>query len=139
MNKNSTIQDDLQLESINHAKFCLAYHVVIVTRQRKKILSADVADALKIKLPQLVSAAGCKTLALNVMQDHVHILITGTPKICLSDVLDYVKGNSSRFARAKFPALKEQAEHLWSKSYFVRSVSSTQGGIKKCCQYINNQ
>lgn len=135
MQTNHSTNRDITQAS-NHAKYALAYHIVLVTKYRAKSLTGDTATATAEILPQLIARCDCRTLACNVQADHVHLLIVGTPRICLADVLDYIKGNSARAINKRNGTT---GKALWSKSYYVRSVSPHNGDTKRVINYINNQ
>ena len=61
---------------------------------------------------------------LEVMPDHVHLLVSVDPQLGIHGLMKLVKGRSSRLLRQEFPVLKRKLPTLWTNSYFV----STTGG-----------
>lgn len=61
---------------------------------------------------------------LEVMPDHVHLLVSVDPQLGIHGLMKLVKGRSSRLLRQEFPVLKRKLPTLWTSSYFV----STTGG-----------
>ncbi len=90
-----------------------------------KEVSAGVADK-----------TGFKLIQLNGESDHIHCLIEYPPKLSISQIVNSLKGVSSRMLRKKYELIHSQ-QHLWSPSYFA--VSCGGAPIAKVKQYIENQ
>jgi len=76
---------------------------------------------------------------INVMPDHVHILIRLRPDISVSKAVQLLKGRSSKVIRKEFLFLKEfyWGANFWLKGFFVETVGQlSEEAIKK---YIKNQ
>src|SRR5262249_26778480 len=75
--------------------------------------------------------------------DHVHLLVNYPPKVRLSELVNSLKGVSSRRMKQEFPAIstfrrvRKSKGHLWSPSYFVGSVGGAPITILR--QYIEGQ
>ena len=78
-------------------------------------------------------------IAMEVMPDHVHLLVDCKPQIRLSDAIKVLKGNTARWLFLKYPEIKGQlwGGHLWNPSYFVATVSERT--LDQVEEYINNQ
>lgn len=75
--------------------------------------------------------------SMEIMDDHVHLLVQIDPQYGIHKLVKQVKGRSSRLLRQEFAHLNTRLPTLWTNSYFV----STAGGaplsvIKK---YVENQ
>ena len=77
-----------------------------------------------------------RLIQLNGETDHIHCLIEYPPKLSISQIVNSLKGVSSRMLRKKYE-LKPHNDHLWSPSYFA--VSCGGAPIAKIKQYIENQ
>ncbi|HEY9769740.1 MAG TPA: IS200/IS605 family transposase, partial [Coleofasciculaceae cyanobacterium] len=77
-----------------------------------------------------------RVIRLNGESDHVHLLIEYPPKLSISQIVNSLKGVSSRMLRKEFK-LAPHKEHLWSPSYFC--VSCGGAPIAKIKEYIGNQ
>jgi len=76
---------------------------------------------------------------INVMPDHVHILIRLRPDISVSKAVQLLKGRSSKIIRKEFPSLKEfyWGDNFWSEGFFVETIGQlSEDAIRK---YIKNQ
>jgi putative transposase len=76
-------------------------------------------------------------LALEVMPDHVHLLLDMDPQFGIHRLVRLLKGRSSRLLRQEFPTLKSRLPTLWTNSYFVSTVGGAPWAIIK--QYIEAQ
>ena len=77
-----------------------------------------------------------KIVEFNGEDDHIHILIEYPPKLSISQIVNSLKGISSRYLRRDYPELSKY-KALWSPSYFA--VSSGGCPIEKIKEYIQNQ
>src|SRR3990172_7587515 len=101
------------------------YHFVWCPKYRRKVLVDKVALRLQDLLKAKVSEMGCKTIALEIMPDHVHIFVQANPLLAPNTIVGMLKGYSSRVLRQEFPELRSRLPTLWSRSYFV----STHGQV----------
>jgi putative transposase len=78
-----------------------------------------------------------EVIELEVMPDHVHLLVEVDPQYGIHRLIRLVKGRSSRLLRQEFPWLKSRLPTLWTNSYFVSTLGGAPLAIIK--QYIENQ
>lgn len=64
-------------------------------------------------------------ISVEVMPDHVHLLVSCDPQFGIHRLVKYIKGTSSRILRQEFPSLKRQLPSLWTNSYYI----GTTGGV----------
>ena len=76
-------------------------------------------------------------IELEIMPDHVHLLIEVDPQFGINQAVRSIKGYSSHELRSVFPSLKTRLPTLWTNSYFVSTVGGAPLEIIK--QYIENQ
>ncbi len=78
-------------------------------------------------------------IEFNGEDDHVHLLINYPPKVAISNLVNSLKGLSSRHLRKDFPEIKNKlwGDSLWSPSYFASSCGGAPLEIIK--QYIEQQ
>lgn len=77
---------------------------------------------LKEIIKQTVLEFQADLIELEVMSDHVHLLVEVDPQFGIHRLVKYLKGGSSRFLRREFPKLKSRLPSLWTNSYFVSTV-----------------
>ena len=82
-------------ESLSHSKWDCKYHIVFVPKCRKKKLYGAVRKFLCLVFHELASQRGSKIIKGNMVQDHVHMLISIPPKYSVAEVVGYMKGKSA--------------------------------------------
>jgi putative transposase len=113
------------------------YHVVWCPKYRKPVLVEKTAKRLKAILHQVCHKLNAEILALEIMPDHVHLLVEVDPQFGIHRLVKRLKGVSSRYLRQEFPALRSRIPTLWTNSYFVSTVGGAPMSVIK--QYVENQ
>ena len=119
--------------------YSLRYHIVWVTKYRKPIFIGDIESDVKKYLLKTLKSLDMDILAMEVMPDHIHLLVNCKPQLRLSDAIKILKGNTARWLFLNHPEVKKQlwGGHLWNPSYFVVTVSDR--SLKQATDYINSQ
>jgi putative transposase len=104
------------------AVYSLKYHVVWCPKYRRAVLVDTVADRLRALLVQKAAELDMTIHALEVMPDHVHLFVESDPTRCVAEIVNRLKGFSSRMLRDEFPSLRSRLPTLWSRSYFAGSI-----------------
>ena len=119
--------------------FSLKYHIVWCTKYRKPVLTDALADDCKRFLQQVADDYNFVIDTMEVMPEHVHLLVDCTPSLSVSDMLKLLKGNTARWLFIKHPEIKSSlyGGHLWNPSYCATTVSErSESQIK---HYIESQ
>lgn len=74
---------------------------------------------------------------IEVMPDHVHMLIGAPPKVGIDMAVRQIKGYTSRLLRREFFGFSTRVLTLWTRSYFCSTVGGAPITVVK--QYIKNQ
>ncbi len=119
--------------------YSIQYHIVWCTKYRKRVLTNGIDNRLKAYLNQIAYDYDFKITAMEVMPDHVHILVDCKPQFYPSDMVKILKGNPARWLFRDYPKLKESlwGGHLWNPSYCIVTVSDR--SMSKVEDYINSQ
>ncbi len=122
-----------------HTTHRLRYHLVWIPKYRRRILEGAVAARVRQLLEQAAEVNRWHLHELNVQSDHVHLLLQIHPKDRVADVVQRLKGGSSRLLRQEFPELEEflWGRSFWCDGYFAESVGQTQEGVIR--RYIRHQ
>ncbi|HMT09312.1 MAG TPA: IS200/IS605 family transposase [Pyrinomonadaceae bacterium] len=118
--------------TMSHTYTSLVYHVVFSTKGHVKSLKKERRAELFVYLAALIKEKGGKVIIINGVEDHVHILFELPPSVALSDVMRFVKANSSKWFKERF-----KVAFAWQTGFGAFSVSRS--GIKKVSEYIRNQ
>jgi putative transposase len=113
-------------KSNNKIAYSCKYHVVWCPKYKRKVLIDGVDIRLKEILNQICDEFKSELIELEVIPDHVHILVECDPQFGIAKLIRYMKGCSSRLLRLEFPWLKKRLPTLarftevWgvSKSHF---------------------
>ena len=110
----------------SHAVFDIKYHIIWVTKYRRKVLGGNISRRLRELIRQGCQARNIVILQGNITKDHVHILVSCPPSLAPSKIVQYLKGRSSRLLQEEFTELKKQfwGQHLWGRGYFCATVGS---------------
>ena len=76
-------------------------------------------------------------LEMEVMPDHVHLLLDVDPTIGINLIVSRIKGKTSHILNKEFPELKRRLPTLWTRSKFIATVGSVSLDVVK--KYIENQ
>lgn len=119
------------------AIFSLKVHLVWCPKYRRKVLVNGVDERLKTLLMEKSQERGFVIHAMEVMPDHVHLFLEHDPTYGAAEIVNRLKGYTSRILRSEFPWLRSRIPTLWSRSYFAGSVGSvTATAVQK---YIEDQ
>ncbi|TFH66589.1 MAG: IS200/IS605 family transposase, partial [Gemmatimonadales bacterium] len=83
----------------------IGYHVVWCPKYRRRLLTGAVAVALEAALREVAAEMGVAVVALEIMPDHVHVFADVPVTIAPTDMVQGLKGASSRRLRRRFPFL----------------------------------
>lgn len=100
----------------------IKYHLVWCPKYRRQVLTDNVVVRLKELLNTKATELGVEIEIMEIMPDHVHVFITGTPVEAIQHIVNQLKGYSSRILRTEFTELRSKLPCLWSRSYYVGTV-----------------
>jgi len=122
-----------------HSVYRCEYHIVIIPRYRWKVLTEGVKEYPEIKLDEVRKYyPEIEYIERNVLEDHVHMVLSFPPKYCIATVVGIIKQNTGRALTEKFDFLKQAyARHsgIWSVGYFVSTVGLNEAMITKYVRY----
>ena len=124
-------------KSNNNVVYSCKYHVVWCPKYRRKVLTNGVDVRLKELLTEYAANRSVDILEMEIMPDHVHMLLEVDPQFGIHKAVKSFKGYTSRILRQEFPYLKTKMPTLWTNSYFVSTVGGAPMEAAK--QYIENQ
>lgn len=124
-------------KSTKHMVYSCQYHVIFCPKYRRPVLEGKIAKRLKELILEKQKEYGYEVLDMEVMPDHVHLLLDVNPKIGIYRIVSKIKGYTSKVLREEFPKLKSRLPCLWSGSRFISSVGAVTLEVVK--KYIENQ
>ncbi|QGM67877.1 IS200/IS605 family transposase [Proteus mirabilis] len=123
-----------------HCVFLMHVHLVFVTKYRRKIFDQDAIEKLRGYFASVCSDFYVELVEMDGERDHVHLLINYPPKLAISNLVNSLKGVSSRLLRRDRPDIAQHYYYkgvLWSPSYFAGSCGGAPISIIR--QYIEQQ
>ena len=129
----------MDLDTNAHSVFSLHYHLILVTKYRKKVFDDEISNRARALFEAIAPTYKIEVLEWNHDQDHVHILFKAQPKTELSKFINAYKSASSRVLKKEFPSIREQLwqDMFWSRSFCL--LSSGGAPIEVIQQYIKEQ
>ncbi len=128
-----------------HARFGASYdlkmHLVLVTKYRRKVISAPILKRLEEILRSTCQKWEVSLLEFNGESDHVHLLIDYHPNIQISKFVNNLKTVSSRLIRRDFGQELAKTYRnkpvFWTGAYYVGSCGSVT--LDQLKRYVENQ
>ena len=128
------------LDKNQHSVYIMYYHLVLVTKYRRKVFDTELSDRAKAIFEYIAPGYGITLEEWNHEQDHVHVMFRAKPATELSKFINAYKSASSRLLKKEFPQIREKLwkDAFWSKSFclltaggapveVIRSYIETQG------------
>lgn len=127
-----------------HSCYILKYHLVVVTKYRRPVLTKDISYRL-VQLTKMLfeDSWGCNIISAKTdpdMKDHIDILFEAPPQVQLSKLINNYKTVTGRLLRKEFHEYLSRYYYkpvFWSRSYFIGCVSDVTEEIVN--HYIANQ
>lgn len=124
----------------SHCVYHCDYHIILVTKYRKKIFNEGIFAYFDTKLAEITEHyPPVRFKTVNHDRDHLHFLVSIPPTMTVGKVIGLIKQNTARELKQKFPFLKQVywgTDAVWSESYFVSTVGVDAKVIEA---YIENQ
>ena len=123
----------------SHTVYDIKYHIVWITKYRKQILRADIAHRLRELTREICRANDVEIMKGNISRDHVHIFVSVPPHISVSQLVQSLKGKTSRKLLMEFKSLSKAfwGRHIWARGYFVASSGNVTDEV--IMKYIEQQ
>ena len=134
---NKRMKNIIQYKSNKNVVYACQYHVVWCPKYRRKVLVNGVDERLKVIIQEVILELNAELLEMEIMDDHVHLLVSVDPQFGIHKLVKRIKGVSSRILREEFPWLKSKIPALWTNSYFVSTVGGATLEVVK--KYIEDQ
>ncbi len=104
-----------------HCVFLMHVHLVFVTKYRRKYLIRMPLKNCEATFASVCADFDVELVEMDEERDHVHVLINYPPKLAISNLVNSLKGVSSRLLRRDRPDI---AQRDYYKGFFGRRVIS---------------
>ena len=129
----------MEYRKTSHAVYDIKYHLVWITKYRKPVMRGEIGKRLRELIRQTCATLDVQIEKGHIAPDHVHLLVSVPPNVSVSELMQRVKGRSSRLMLTEYTELKKQfwGQHLWARGYFAASTENVTDEVIK--QYIESQ
>jgi len=117
--------------------FSCKYHVVFCPKYRRKLLVPPIDRRIKEMILEKQDQYNYTVVEMEVMPDHVHLLLDVDPRIGIDRVVRKIKGYPAHTLRQEYPWIRTRLPSLWTRSRFIASVGSV--SLQTIKQYIEEQ
>ena len=128
---------EIVYNSNSNVVYSCKYHVIWCPKYRRRVLIDGVDVELATIIREVCVENRAELIELEVMPEHVHLLVEVDPVVGVHRLVKRIKGRSSRILRAKYKFLRSRLPTLWTNSYFVSTVGGAPLEVVK--QYIERQ
>ena len=128
----------MNINKTRYSIYNLNYHIVWIPKYRRKLFTGQMEFRLGEIIRESCIRNNISVLALEIMPDHIHLFVSAPPRWSPSEIVNIIKGYSSRKMRQEFLQLKKMIkDELWTRTYFIGSAGTvTSETIRK---YIAEQ
>ena len=127
----------MKYKSNANVVYSCKYHIVWCPKYRRKVLVGAVETRLKALIEQICAELRIEIIAMELMPDHVHLILEVDPQYGVHKAVKTIKGKTSYLLRSEFKHLTTKLPTLWTNSYFVSTVGGAPLDAIK--QYVENQ
>ena len=117
--------------------YCCRYHIIFCPKYRRKVLREPIAERFKQIVMSMQEEQNFYVLGMEVMPDHVHLLLDIDPTIGVNIVVARIKGKTAHILNREYPELTRKLPTLWTRSKFIATVESVSLEVVK--KYIEDQ
>jgi putative transposase len=120
-----------------HMVYSCQYHVIFCPKYRRNVLNPPIDERLKQLILEKQQEYEYRVLDMEIMPNHVHLLVDINPRIGVYNTVNRIKGYTSHVLREEFPELRKKLPTLWTHSKFISSVGTVTLEVVK--RYIEEQ
>jgi putative transposase len=130
-------QYSIHYQSNRNVVYSCKYHVVWCPKYRRDVLKDGVDVRLREMIQDVCKECQADIIEMEIMPDHVHLLVEVDPQFGIAKLVKNIKGRSSRLLRQEFRPCRTRIPTLWTNSWFVSTVGGAPLEVIK--QYIEQQ
>ncbi len=131
------IKPNKKYKSTHSLVYSCQYHVIFCPKYRRRVLVDGVDVRLKDLILEKQEEYEYEVFEMEVMPDHVHLLLSVNPQIGIIKVIGQIKGFTANKLRKEFPWLKSRLPCMWTRNKFVSTVGAITLDVVK--KYIDDQ
>ena len=123
----------------SHSIYDIKYHIVWITKYRKPVLRGEIAERARDLIQEICKPKDVEIIKGHISKEHVHIFVSVPPHISVSQLVQAIKGKTSRKMLSEFRRLSRVfwGRHFWGRGYFVASSGNVTDEV--IMKYIEEQ
>ncbi len=123
----------------SHTVYDIKYHIVWITKYRKPVLRGEIAQRLRELVREICKSKDVEIIRGHVSSNHVHIFVSCPPHYSVSQLVQSIKGKTSRKLMMDYKSLSRTfwGRHIWARGYFVASSGNITDEV--IMKYIEEQ
>ena len=129
-------------KQLAHVMYQCSYHIVWTPKYRFRILEGDIAKYVEQKIRTICEWKHAEIVEINVMPDHVHLVITIPPRLSVSEMMGLLKGKTAIAIFKQRSDMKKKpywGNHFWSRGYCVSTVGLDENKIRRYVKFQEEQ
>jgi len=122
-----------------HTRFDIKLHFVWITKYRKALLVGEVGVSVRNWVREICAELEVEIIKGHVSRDHVHLFVSSPPHISPSQLMQRIKGKTSRKLMMEYSHLRRRCwgRHVWARGFFVASSGNITDEV--IMEYIEKQ
>jgi putative transposase len=123
-----------RFKKLSHTIYECKYHIVFCSKYRYRIFRGEIGEYAKQEVYVLCKQKDMvEVMELNVLEDHIHLVISIPPKSAVSSLMGYLKGKLSIKLFQRYERLGKRfwGQHLWTRGFCVSTVGLDEDKIRK--------
>ena len=131
----------MELKRNSNAVYLLNYHLILITKYRKKVFTNDeIIERTKEIMRNIAADFDVVIINQECGEDHIHLMISTKPTTELTKLVNLLKGTSSRYLRKEYENDLSDVlygDSFWSDSYYIATAGNV--SVDTIYKYIENQ
>lgn len=131
----------MELKRNSNAVYLLNYHLILITKYRKKVfINDDIIERTKEIMRNIAADFDVDIINQECGEDHIHLMISTKPTTELTKMVNLLKGTSSRYLRKEYESELSDVlygDSFWSDSYYIATAGNV--SVDTIYKYIENQ
>ncbi len=127
-----------RFKKLSHVIYHHSYHIIWTPKYRFRVLSGPIKELLENDLKMLCEWKHSEIIELNILPDHIHIIVSIPPKVSVSVLMGILKGKTAIKIFKSYPALKKKpywGNHFWARGYCSSTIGFDEEQIRKYVKY----
>ena len=122
----------------SHTVFDIKLHIAWITKYRKKVIKGDIAVRIRELIRRICIENKVEIIKGAISVDHIHMIVSISPNISVSKLMQKIKGTTSHKMQMQYPSLRKiyWGRHFWARGYFCVSIGNVSEKMIK--EYIEH-